>query len=921
MTRDPAGLLPVAYARPFGGSGVYRDLRQPGQTVREIVESVPDLPPQFLSQGVVMVNGEPVPRAMWAHVRPKPTSAACPISVTLHMAPRGGGGGGSKFKQIFALVAAIALAIVTNGIASGWLATSGGLFAAGSTSAAVLAGAVGIAGALAIAALTAPPSLGGGIPQADGQASGTRQDAAIGGNLMEAGASVPRVIGTHLVYPPFACEPLVEVVGEDEYVEAVFCLAGPHDLADIRIDGAPIADADNVEYETREGWQSDAPLTLVTRQGRTLTPNIELSNIRVDAGDSDGDKLAHQNTPASDLPSWHTVVSRDTPDEINVHLSFLEGLYDTSDPTSIVFVPLRFRFRLKGETSWVNGPEFHVAGKKPGRYIASLKFRWTAEPSPAAVPPKDRGVVRAYKNVPAQTITPAFPGWTADDWFDAGSGDDWLNQANVGSSGVQNFEIAADGATVYLDEASFPKGRYEIQLLAGAAVNDTNFAVSSYQTNGNVRSPFGYWLDGATYRPADEQDKGRRVTVQRVISIWNEHPIATRGLALIALRVKNQSINKLSALASGYVRDWDGSGWNDWTTTSNPAPHYVDILWGRENLDPLPVDLRDQAAFVDWRAWCAAQGYKCDLIAQGERIQTTLLPTLASCGFAAPIQSETWGVALDDDKTGDTPVQIFSARNATDFSWTRAFARLPDGFRVTIRDKEADYEDTEFIVYAEGYTGGPGGRLEQIRYDGIVEEDLARLRGAFDLAQAEARAAFYNLRAPAEYLVCRKGDLVGVQHDTLSRRSGAARIQSVVLDSDDKISGLVLDSEIRIVNEAGLHDVTDMHAVADMHVLGIQTAISIRRSDGSNTTHALSNATGESDTVTLETPVTDEAVSISQPGGSVDYPLIDKGNLVVAGSLSSTFKRFLVMDIEPGADLVAKLTLVDEAPGLPRDLA
>ena len=70
--------------------------------------------------------------------------------------------------------------------------------------------------------------------------------------------------------------------------------------------------------------------------------------------------------------------------------------------------------------------------------------------------------------------------------------------------------------------------------------------------------------------------------------------------------------------------------------------------------------------------------------------------------------------------------------------------------------------------------------------------------------------------------------------------------------------------------------------------------------------HALSNATGQSDTLTL-----DPAVAVETIDGR---PAIDAGCLVVAGAIGREYRRLIVSEIRNGKGLTAQLTLVDEAP-------
>ncbi len=87
---------------------------------------------------VLEVNGEPVLRKQWRHTKIAANDNVRFVSYPL-------GGQGSTGKQIIGLVALVAVAALSAGIAGGALAT-GGLFAAGSTSAYIAAGAIGVGG-------------------------------------------------------------------------------------------------------------------------------------------------------------------------------------------------------------------------------------------------------------------------------------------------------------------------------------------------------------------------------------------------------------------------------------------------------------------------------------------------------------------------------------------------------------------------------------------------------------------------------------------------------------------------------------------------------------------------------------------------------------------------------------------------------
>jgi hypothetical protein len=932
LTLDDHLVVPLAFKpRAFDFDNIYRDVRQHGESIADMVRSIPVLPARFWTVGEVCVNGELVPRAMWHSVRPKATSAERPIVVTMHMPLGGGGGGGGGGKgsglAILGIVAALALTIVTAGISSGLLlgaasnaiavglGTTLGVTVSGAVGQAVLAGAVGIVGALAISALTAPPAVQSGRTARSGASAvdDAREAASASGNVIEPGGAIPRVLGTRKVFPVLACEPVTELVGTDEIVEAIYILNGPHQLTNIRVGDSEITEAQDITYITKEGWPDDYVQTFITRQGRTTTPQIEMSTHQVDS--ENPDLLKDPAHPDRDIPVWHTVAGRSSPDEIWLHLLLPQGLSLAGSTTNDQSIPFRIQMKRRGGT-WKNLPELHISDRTLSQIRKAVVIKFSNPPS-STIPtvPSQKGFVAAYAVVPDSVVVQTFPGWTADASFSTGGGTNFLIRSNEGTTSVKNVWLFDNRAEIYLDATAFPPGTYDIRIKRGFTYDTSNFVKSTYvwTPQGFAITFFEYYL-GSGVTPKIQQARqnlAEQVYLTRVVSIWNQQPVPIPGFAMIALKARNRRIEAVSTVASGYVRDWDGSGWNTWTTTGNPAAHYVDILTGALNLDPLPSDLMDSASLVAWRTLCASQLWRADIIVDDYRTQDAL-QLLASCGYARPYQSEVYGVTVDKDRSGDVPMQVFSPRNSSGFRFDRAFAKLPDGFRVTYRDVADDYNDAETVVYRTGYLGGDAGIIETVNYDGLVDLSKVQARARFDLDQAEQRSTFYYLDADAEAILCRRGDLVAVQHDTISRRQGSGYVKTKIL-SGGNIVGLKLDQSMSITNELNMHAVTDMHAVLDMHLVGRQTGIALRRTDATISMHALANGTGETQDLFLATPI----ANVATIEGFVDTGG-ESGCLVVSGDVGTEYRRLLVSVINANADLTFSLTLVDEAPALVR---
>ncbi len=851
-----------------------------GLTLAEMAARMPGLPEDFAAHGAICIAGHQVPPALWGAVRPRATSAqGVRVEVTFHYPPRGGRQGGGK--RILAVIASIALMAFSGGIATNgvkWLGIAGKTWQARA-----LALGVGYVGSLAMAALSKPPAAPVTPAEERRETAASAQ-----GNILEANGAIPRVIGERKVFPPFAAQPLTLFDGPDEVVEAVYALAGPHRLTDIRVGGADIASL-GIEYETREGWPGDAPLTLTRRQGWTESVQAEVRGHL--ASEGDGATLdVSAGDQATALPQPYVVVTRRAPDEHLLQIAFGQGLFDQADSTRRLRVPLRLRMRQVGASTWINLPELHfqAAGVRPLR--ATIALDWTGTPAPAPSAANAEGFVEVRKACPGQTETPAGGAWTADPHFGSG-GEDWQTASNLGSTGVMNVSADRYNVRFHLDPALFPKGRYEIEILRGAVFVAANYSPASYQVSGSVWDLFGYRGAGQIVHSRD--GIGDTLYLLRSISIWHEPPIAAEGLALIAIRARNRQLDRVSVVAGGWVPDWDGSGWRQWVVTTNPAAHLRDVLAGPMNARPVPAAMVDDASLLAWRA----DGHSCTALVEGLSVGDAA-DLIAGSGYARPYWSEIYGVARDYDRSAEAPVQVFSPRNGAEFTWSKAFPVLPDGLRVTYFDAAEDYEERQIIVPRRGFVGAPQ-LLEQVTYLGPVTEAAARKRALYDLDQGRLRSTYYGLTAPAEAIVCRRGDLVGLQHDMLEEMAGEGRVVGWETDPDGDVTALLLDTTVPTSSEPDLLAVADLLSVPDVLALGRRSAVVLRGTSGPGMAIGILGAGGETDRLVLETPI-----AVAE---------IYEGALAIVGPAERCLLRLIVLDIQPAEDLQARLTLVPEA--------
>ena len=516
----------AVWQSPFLSVGGSVRFHGQGATIAEIVAAFGgDLPSRFGAAGIVSIDGHVIERRYWRRVRPAATArlSGRPVTIALSMRLEGGGGRGAQTgRKIAGTVAMLALAVLTFGISN--TAWGAALASALTISQAALASTVAVVGSLAIQAvmaLTAAPVRSLATPSAKERVE--KGAASAQGNVLRAGAPIPAVIGTRRVFPVQAAQPLITIDDADnEIVEAVYVLAGPHRLDAIRIGEADIADARDVTVQTREGWPDDRPIDLFQRHGATDQPQIELSAHQVTSDNQRALEAAPQM--ADKLPRWHRVASRRGADEVHVQLVLPEGLIWRDSPTTLMRLPLRLRIRPRGTTSWINLPELHYSEAEQSQMRLSVELRYD-EPETIPAPPA-RGFLAAYKAVPAQAAQPVGGDWTADAYFSGGAGGDVLAQG-AGASNVRHVHLTERRARIYLDPVAHPKTSFwEVEVMRGAVIRGDQWTTAAYSLAGTVWSLFGYQAGSPALIAASRSQLGERCYLIRIASIVNRPPIA-----------------------------------------------------------------------------------------------------------------------------------------------------------------------------------------------------------------------------------------------------------------------------------------------------------------------------------------------------------------------------------------------------------
>lgn len=313
-----------------------------------------------------------VPFDQWKYVRPK---TGC--SIRIRAVPMGGGGGGGGGKSPIKLVATLAVMVAAAYYAPPLIGEIAGVEIAAGASGAAVGSALGIGsfgGTLVLGATTLALSMVGNaiinaiIPTGSvanrdtgltsfGSSTSPPTYGIMGvRNRANPFGVIPKIYGRRRVYPMLAANTYTESQGDEQYFRALFCFGyGPLQIEDIRIGETSIDDFIGVEYEVRQGFDNDSPLTLFTRSVGEDTLNVALTN----AG------------------GWAVRTTRANTDEISVDVALPRGLtkFESNGGRSERSVSLSVEYSPIGSGSWMSAGTIALTDNTTSALRGSL--RWT----------------------------------------------------------------------------------------------------------------------------------------------------------------------------------------------------------------------------------------------------------------------------------------------------------------------------------------------------------------------------------------------------------------------------------------------------------------------------------------------------------------------------------------------------------------
>lgn len=463
------------------------------------------------------------------------------------------------------------------------------------------------------------------------------------------------------------------------------------------------------------------------------------------------------------------------------------------------------------------------------------------------------------------------------------------------ATGSNHVNTTPAGVEIYLEPASWPAGEYDVRIKRGWAFVrdslDVSFDGTAY-IYGTAQDSnfFGYKVvSGVSLIPFKQDNIQSEAVVLEGMSFFPVRPIRAdieEKLTRIAVRIPDRQVQSISALLTAYGPQWNGTAWTAEVPTRNPASHYRNaLLQGTKNATPLEQGLLFENSVEGYFTHSAANAIYCDAILQGRNVHDVLV-LLAAVGRASPRQSNMWGLTIDHDRSGETPVGMITPETSRDRGTTINFEDLPHGLRLSYFDEADDYKQKNVMVYRAGYNSSNATLIEGMpNYDGIVTEAAAISQGTYDLRQLIYRRASFSREVGIEAMSYARGDLLGLVDEVVQRDVFYGLVRQILVIGGN-VTGFVIYNDVKL---------TGVTAPSGFGIM-------VRKASGGVHVAAIVE-TADTNRVTLVTPIADTGQ-------------FDTLHPISVGPLGKQSCRVVLNRITPQGGDVYELQLLPEGNGI-----
>ncbi|WP_320130245.1 phage tail protein [uncultured Sphaerochaeta sp.] len=369
---------------------------------------------------------------------------------------------------------------------------------------------------------------------------------------------------------------------------------------------------------------------------------------------------------------------------------------------------------------------------------------------------------------------------------------------------------------------------------------------------------------------------------------------------LMAIDIKatdqlNGTIDSLNVEGTLKTRAWDGegSGVSHWTEveTRNPASAILYLLTD-SLVNPRPVSDSQIVwpEFETFYQYCEDMEFHCDAWVTGDYTIGQIIDLIAQSNMCE-LRRSADSIGIRIDQANPYIAQMFTPRNASDFSMQKEFSSATDLLKLKFVDASVGYEEAERnvsivnneIVFDQDLMGDE--ETTEVTLFGVTDATHVAKVGRFRLLEIVRRKRTFSWSSDIEGILCTRGDVVLFSNDHFLLGTGEGRIADLVLNSEGLVTHIRLDSYVRM--EAG--------GVYGIKIRTLSTII---------------------DSLPIVTRIGDSRVLALTTPADLDMSI---GDLVAIGTYTKENLKVLITEITQDSNRVCKITASDYAPEIYSD--
>ena len=250
------------------------------------------------------------------------------------------------------------------------------------------------------------------------------------------------------------------------------------------------------------------------------------------------------------------------------------------------------------------------------------------------------------------------------------------------------------------------------------------------------------------------------------------------GLRIRASGQLSGRLDRLSAIVRQKVPTWDGARWTGPMPSSNPAYLFRWYARGLRIGGRLVAGLGlapgriDDDALIEWGAWCAAQGLRCDVVLDRAISHAEVLTLIARCGRAA-VTWQTGRLGVIWDAAGRPATALVTPGNIVAGSFRVEYATGQAAEEVAVRyiEPALDWQYNTLRRTVPG-AGAQPASTATITLHGVTGREQAAIACNLQAARQVYHRRRLIWEMAAEGLSLARGDVVTITHSLID--GGAA---------------------------------------------------------------------------------------------------------------------------------------------------